>query len=165
MPGSIYSGTIADLPRESRFGGTYRRTGLVMDQCNMCFVWNDPNPLKDGETMDFEMGMHSHACDMMFIVMEGDYVWQLGDERRRIKKGDFVYIPRDMPHGGRNISTEEGYALEIFAPIRTDYLYVAEHQLAQHQASREDDGARVDKRSIAEAAAQMGDMTLHPPRR
>jgi hypothetical protein len=54
------------------------------------------------------------------------------------------------------------HLIEIFSPLRTDYLYIAEHQLGYKQAARQPDGARIDRRSVLEAAADMGDSILQP---
>ena len=160
MPGQVYTGTVADLPRETRFNNNYHRTGLVMDGANICFVWLDPEAFAEVAASDGSAPCHSHPFDMMIYVLEGDLRFRAGDKEHYLSGGDFIYVPRDVPHGGRPAKNAPVHLIEIFAPLRTDYLYIAEHQLGYKQAPRKEDGSRVDERSVLEAAADMGDSLL-----
>ncbi len=43
--------------------------------------------------------LHSHLFqDEMFFVLEGEYVFQLGEERQLLQKGDLIFLPRSVPH-------------------------------------------------------------------
>jgi len=155
MPSHVYTGTVAELPREVRFNETYERTGLVMDSANVNFVWLPARPFsesKDGT----ELG-HQHPFDMFIYVIQGELLFHTDDVQHRLKAGDFVYVPRDVFHGGRAGNDKPVHLLEIFAPIRTDYLYTAEHQLGYRQAPRKADGSRHDTRPVEDAAADMRD--------
>lgn len=162
MPGQVYTGSAAALPRESRFSDKYHRTGLVMDSANMCFVWLDPEAFSEVVNADGSAPCHAHPFDMFIYVIEGDLRFKAGDTEHFLSAGDFIYVPRDVPHGGRPSKNAPVHLLEIFAPLRTDYLYVAEHQLGFKQAPRQPDGSRRDTRSLLEAAADMGDSLLMP---
>jgi mannose-6-phosphate isomerase-like protein (cupin superfamily) len=163
MPGQVYAGAASELPRETRFNDKYHRTGLVMDSASVCFVWLDPGAFDEATEPDGSASTHSHPFDMMLYVLEGDLRFRAGEKEHFLTKGDFIYVPRDVPHGGRPSKNAPVHMMEIFAPIRTDYLYIAEHQIGYKQARREQDGSRHDTRSLAEAAADMGDMTLTLP--
>lgn len=162
MPGQVYTGTAANLPRETRFSGNYHRTGLVMDSANLCFVWLDPEAFAELVDANGAAPCHSHPFDMFIYVIEGDLRFKAGDKEHFLSSGDFIYVPRDVPHGGRPAKNAPVHLMEIFAPLRTDYLYIAEHQLGYRQAPREADGSRKDLRTILEAAADMGDSLLMP---
>lgn len=160
MPGQVYCGRVADLPKETRFGGKYHRTGLVMDAANLSFVWLDPEAFEDTVDADGLAPGHSHPFDQFLYVISGKLRFWTGDQVHDLDEGDFVYIPRDVPHGGRPRDDSAVHLVEIFAPLRTDYLFTAEHQLAAGQAERQPDGSRVDARDLFEVAAAMGDSSL-----
>ncbi len=43
--------------------------------------------------------LHSHQFqDEMFFVLEGEYVFQLGEERQLLQAGDLIFLPRTVPH-------------------------------------------------------------------
>ncbi|WP_066554687.1 cupin domain-containing protein [Croceicoccus bisphenolivorans] len=162
MPGQVYSGTVADLPRETRFSNNYHRTGLAMDAANVCFVWLDPDAFAEVAASDGTAPCHSHPFDMMIYVIEGELRFRAGDKDHYLSGGDFIYVPRDVLHGGRPANGKPVHLMEMFAPLRTDYLYICEHQLGYKQAPRNADGSRVDTRSVLEAAADMGDSLMQP---
>jgi mannose-6-phosphate isomerase-like protein (cupin superfamily) len=160
MPGQIYTGATSKLPQEHRFGNKYHRTGLAMDSANMCFVWLDPDAFADVANKDGSAPCHQHPFDMTIYVISGDLRFKCGEKEYYLTAGDFIYVPRDVPHGGRPSTDKPVHLLEIFAPLRTDYLYIAEHQLGYKQARARQDGSRMDERHVFEAAADMGDSIL-----
>ena len=157
MPGFVYTGKVADLPREVRFNETYERTGLVMDNANMCFVWSKPKP---GGPIENVVRGHRHPFDMMVFVIDGNLKMRVGDADYELNAGEFVYVPRDVFHGALPTHDKPAFVLEIFAPIRTDYLYVADHQLNHGQARPDADGRRHDRRPTQEAATAMLDSAV-----
>lgn len=43
--------------------------------------------------------LHVHFNqDEMFYVAEGDYLFQVGDEKHTLKRGDSIFLPRTIPH-------------------------------------------------------------------
>ncbi|MFX1553530.1 MAG: cupin domain-containing protein [Promethearchaeota archaeon] len=46
----------------------------------------------------------------------------MGDEERIVKKGDFYRIPSNTPHGDTCISDEPFIMLDIFCPLRKDFI-------------------------------------------
>ena len=43
--------------------------------------------------------LHAHLNqDEMFFVLEGEYVFQLGEEKQLLKAGDLIFLPRTVPH-------------------------------------------------------------------
>jgi len=165
MPGSVYVRHVADLPRESRYEGAYQRTGVVMDAANLSFVWVTPEVYEGHTDKDGQAPGHHHPFDQLVYVLEGEMRMWIGDEVHDIGPGDVCYIPRDVPHGGLPINGKPVHIMEIFAPIRTDYLYTAEHQLAFGQPEREFDGSRVDRRPMSQIRAGVRDsqLTTHRP--
>jgi quercetin dioxygenase-like cupin family protein len=47
-----------------------------------------------------------------------------------VRAGEFLYIPAGTPHTGRVAGDEAVLNIDVFAPVRGDYLYLAEHQPA-----------------------------------
>ncbi|MBK9686484.1 MAG: cupin domain-containing protein [Saprospiraceae bacterium] len=42
---------------------------------------------------------HAHPFqDEVFYVLEGNYVFQLGEEKQLLNKGDLIFLPRTIPH-------------------------------------------------------------------
>ena len=166
MPGQVYARHIADLPRETRFDAVYERVGVVMDAANVSFVWLQPEAFDVMGGEDQHAPGHSHPFDQLMYIIEGHLEFWTGDTVHELGPGDVMYIPRDVAHGGKPKGREPVHLVEIFAPIRTDYLYTADDQLGLGQAPRRADGSRVDERPIMESAAAMGDSTpASPPNR
>lgn len=46
-----------------------------------------------------------HDCEQISMMLEGEGEVRVGDETKRIQKGDAFYIPAGVPHGVRVIST------------------------------------------------------------
>ncbi len=60
--------------------------------------------------------LHVHpAQDEVFIVLEGEHLFQVGDARHRLTAGDTLFIPRGVPHAPAQIS-DRGKYLFFFTP-------------------------------------------------
>lgn len=137
MPSLPFHAHVADLPRESRFNGTYQRVGVVSDHSLWSFLWMDG--------WEWPEGMHhQHAHDQLIYVVSGRMDQVVGNDTYHLQAGDVLYIPPNIPHSGHPIKGEPVHIIEGFAPIRTDYLYIAEHQLDRGTPERAADGSRID---------------------
>ncbi|MCC5969037.1 MAG: cupin domain-containing protein [Pararhodobacter sp.] len=76
------------------------------------------------------LGLHSHPFEQIAYVITGRMRWQVGDETFEMGPGEVLRIPPDVMHGGIPISEETVMNLDIFCPIREDYLPIVEHQRA-----------------------------------
>jgi len=56
-----------------------------------------------------------HSQDEIFLVLEGSYYFQVGDEKFKLAKGDSIFMPRKVPHAWTQIS-ETGKMTVIFQP-------------------------------------------------
>ncbi|MBS1864229.1 MAG: cupin domain-containing protein [Actinobacteria bacterium] len=161
MPSRMFHARLEDLPKETTFEGTYRRTGVVTDHAFLSFAWVDAGFGAEWEEGEPFPNMHSHDHDQLMVQISGEQEMVVGEQSLHFQAGEVLYIPSQMIHGGRPIGDEPSFAIEVFAPIRTDYLYIAEHQLAQDAPPRQLDGSRIDIRSKAEAMTQvLGDSEL-----
>ena len=46
-----------------------------------------------------------HDVEQLSLVLEGEFDITIGDETRRVQKGDAFYIPAGVTHGVKEIST------------------------------------------------------------
>ncbi len=61
--------------------------------------------------------LHVHQGeDEWFYVIEGEYVVQVGDERFRLKSGDSVLAPREVPHSYAHLGDGHGRMLIAYQP-------------------------------------------------
>jgi mannose-6-phosphate isomerase-like protein (cupin superfamily) len=155
VPSRMFHARLEDLPRETAFEGSYQRTGLVSDHALFSFVW--ANADFGGDWIEGEPfpNMHSHIHDQLMVQLRGEQEMCVDEEIVMLRAGEVLYIPSQMLHGGRPVGEETTLMMEAFAPIRTDYLYIAEHQLSQGAPPREPDGSRVNPLSKAEAFTQV----------
>ena len=65
---------------------------------------------------------HSHPHEQIGMVYAGKAVLRIGDEERLVQKGDFYCIPANVPHSDTCIGDEPFVMLDIFYPIREDFL-------------------------------------------
>jgi quercetin dioxygenase-like cupin family protein len=62
-------------------------------------------------------GRHFHyEQDEWFYVVEGEYVFEVGQERIRLKPGDSLFGPRKVPHVWAFLGDPPGRILFIFTP-------------------------------------------------
>ena len=60
---------------------------------------------------------HVHSREQeTFIVLEGEYEFQCGEQRFKTAKGGMVVLPKDIPHAFRNIGNTLGKTLVILVP-------------------------------------------------
>jgi quercetin dioxygenase-like cupin family protein len=63
---------------------------------------------------------HSHPHEQMGTVLEGEFDLTIGDERRRVRKGDVWHVPANVRHSAAAVGVP-ALALDVFAPSREDY--------------------------------------------
>lgn len=91
---------------------------------------NSPNDIKvsqkdtDGKLTIFEytgnvkggpaLHLHPHQ-DEIFFVVQGEYLFQVGDEKYNLKAGDIIFLPRTVAHAFAQL-TETGKMFFLFQP-------------------------------------------------
>ncbi len=91
---------------------------------------NSPNDIKvsqkdtDGKLTIFEytgnvkggpaLHIHPHQ-DEIFFVVQGEYLFQVGDEKHNLKAGDTIFLPRAVPHAFAQLS-DTGKMFFLFQP-------------------------------------------------
>jgi mannose-6-phosphate isomerase-like protein (cupin superfamily) len=65
-----------------------------------------------------------HREDEGFFVLEGDYIFEVGGQRMDAHSGDFVWVPRDLPHTFQNVSSKAGRLLLTVVPAGLEEFFV-----------------------------------------
>lgn len=63
---------------------------------------------------------HQHESEQLTYIMEGALEFDLEGRRVVVRKGEVLHIPSNVPH--RAVALEDTLDLDIFSPIRTDWL-------------------------------------------
>ena len=66
--------------------------------------------------------LHAHPHEQIGMVYAGKAVLRIGDEERVVQQGDFYCIPADVLHGDTCIGDESFVMLDIFYPVREDFV-------------------------------------------
>ncbi len=76
--------------------------------------------------------LHVHEReDELFYVLEGEHVFQIGDEDFPASPGGVVFAPRGIPHAQRRVVPNEGRLLVLTAPAGLEGFF-RELAAAQH---------------------------------
>jgi len=60
--------------------------------------------------------LHVHANqDEIFFILDGEYLFQVGDDRHNLKAGDTIFLPRKVPHAFAQL-TDKGKMFFLFQP-------------------------------------------------
>jgi quercetin dioxygenase-like cupin family protein len=57
-----------------------------------------------------------HEQDEWVYAIEGEYVFEVGDERYRLTPGDSLFLPRGVPHAWAFVGERPGRLVGVFAP-------------------------------------------------
>jgi quercetin dioxygenase-like cupin family protein len=111
---------IGELPRESIDGGMLTRTAIRGDGHLIAMNWLQPH--------HDEQPPHSHPFDQTAFVLEGAMEFDVGAETFLVTAGEVLQIPAGAPHTGRVLGDEPAFNVDVFAPVREDYLFLTKHQ-------------------------------------
>ena len=64
--------------------------------------------------------VHDHPYEQIGYLVSGHLELTIGEEARRLGAGDSWCIPSNAPHNATAL--EDSVAVEVFAPVREDYL-------------------------------------------
>ena len=57
-----------------------------------------------------------HSCDELFYVLEGEFLFLVGERRVSAPPGAFVFVPRGTVHAAKVVGTEPGKVLVAYVP-------------------------------------------------
>jgi mannose-6-phosphate isomerase-like protein (cupin superfamily) len=82
---------------------------------------------EENEPVDTPLHVHEHE-DELFYVIEGEHVFQVGEEEFRVGPGGLVFAPRGVPHAQRRAVPRTGRILVLTAPAGLEGFF---RELAQ----------------------------------
>lgn len=68
------------------------------------------------------VGTHSHDFDQLSYILTGQFRFFFGEDHLDVTAPAVVHIPGGLPHGGEPLGDEVVLNLDVFAPVRDDYL-------------------------------------------
>lgn len=98
----------------------FSRTGIRSDDALTTINWFEP-----GYT---SIGQHSHPFDQLSYVLSGAMRFFVGDEIIDLTAPSVLHIPGGVPHGAEPLGDERVLNIDVYAPVREDYLPLCEHQ-------------------------------------
>ena len=63
---------------------------------------------------------HHHESEQLTYILEGALKFELEGREIVVRKGEVLHIPSNVPH--RAVALEDTIDLDIFSPIRVDWL-------------------------------------------
>jgi len=70
---------------------------------------------EENEPVDTRLHVHEHE-DELFYVLEGEHVFEVGDEEFHAGPGAIVFAPRGVPHSQRRLVPRTGRILVLTSP-------------------------------------------------
>jgi mannose-6-phosphate isomerase-like protein (cupin superfamily) len=89
--------------------------------------------IEERDPLDTPRHVHAHE-DELFIVLEGEHVFEIGDEELRAGPGDVVFAPRGIPHAQRRVIPRTGRLLTLASPAGLEGFF---RELADAEQSAE----------------------------
>ena len=97
----------ADDGERLTFGGA---TVLIKAATPELTVWEEVPPL-----LDTPWHVHEHE-DELFQILEGEHIFQCGDDVFEVGPGALLVLPRRVPHAHRRVVPEAGRFLVMTCP-------------------------------------------------
>ena len=107
-----------DLPWEEVRPGV-RRKGFR--SANALLVLNE---LKPG----MQTRPHSHPFEQLVYILKGRVRLTVGDEVHELGPGGLCVVPPDVTHFADVLGEETALNLDVFSPVRQDYLHLTQAQ-------------------------------------
>ncbi|WP_158857388.1 cupin domain-containing protein [Lunatibacter salilacus] len=129
------------------------RSGKARNDKHTPYRGSNPNDLKissmdtAGQLSVFEYigvdkigpPLHVHLDqDEVFYVVEGEYRFQVGEERHELKTGDTIFLPRNLPHTWIQTS-DRGKLIYILQPaLKMEEYFQTMHDLGRPPTQEEE---------------------------
>ena len=116
---------------EARFGVHYRMKGITQNTLDIKISAKDTgNDLavfeQTGLTPRGGPPLHIHPNqDEWFYIIEGEYIFQVGEEKYEMGKGDTIFLPRNIQHAFIQLS-EKAKVIVSYLPAGKMELFFAE---------------------------------------
>ena len=109
-----------DLPREVVRKGI-ERCGFRGEDDVVVMNWIEP---------DIQVNPHKHTFEQIVVCIQGRFKYHVGDEIFLMTPGSMLRVPPNTLHHIEPIGPETALNLDIFAPVRKDYMHLVEYQKA-----------------------------------
>ncbi|MBI4931796.1 MAG: cupin domain-containing protein [Bacteroidetes bacterium] len=106
---------------EARFGEHYKMKGVTLNNLDIKISTSDT----EGDLAVFEQTgltpkggppLHIHPFqDEWFYVIDGEYLFQVGEDKYQMKAGDTIFLPRNVQHAFVQL-TEKGKMIVSYLP-------------------------------------------------
>ncbi len=106
---------------EARFGESFRMKGVTLNVLDNKISSTDTN----GDLAVFEQNgftpkggppLHIHPYqDEFFYIVDGDYLFQVGEQKYEMKAGDTIFLPRNVQHAFVQL-TERAKVIVAYMP-------------------------------------------------
>jgi mannose-6-phosphate isomerase-like protein (cupin superfamily) len=117
---------IADIPRERNLHeGRMTRYSIRTKNAQIVFADITPQPLGSQHN---HRRPHDHPHDMLLIVVKGTMRMEIDGEEYDIGPGEVVDVPAFAMHRGYALGATPVSLIEIFSPVRHDYIHLVEWQ-------------------------------------
>jgi quercetin dioxygenase-like cupin family protein len=106
---------------ETRFGEHYKMKGVTLNTLDIKISSSDTGGdlavfEQTGSTPKGGPPLHVHPFqDEWFYVIEGEYFFQVGTDKYRIKSGDTIFLPRNVQHAFVQL-TDKGKMVVSYMP-------------------------------------------------
>ena len=106
---------------EARFGEHYKMKGVTLNNLDIKISGTDTNNdlavfEQTGLTPYGGPPLHIHPFqDEWFYVVEGEYLFQVGNDKYQMKSGDTIFLPRNVQHAFIQL-TEKGKMIVSYLP-------------------------------------------------
>jgi quercetin dioxygenase-like cupin family protein len=106
---------------EARFGEHYAMKGVTLNVLDNKISSTDTNGdiavfEQNGHTAKGGPPLHIHLYqDEFFYIIEGEYLFQVGEEKFQMKPGDTIFLPRNVQHAFAQLS-ETGKVMVSYIP-------------------------------------------------
>lgn len=108
----------SELPREEVRPGV-SRTAFRGENSVMVMNWLEPG---------MEKRPHSHPFEQLAYILSGRVRFEIGEDVVEVGAGEVLRIPPDVVHCGEVMGDEVAVNLDVFAPLRADYLHLTRYQ-------------------------------------
>jgi mannose-6-phosphate isomerase-like protein (cupin superfamily) len=116
----------SEIPRENRLHeGRMSRFAARTSGAMVMFAEIKPQPL--GE-QGYHRKPHDHPYDQMLVVLKGHMHMEIGGEEYDLTEGSLIIIPAFVMHRGYVVGEIPASILEIFSPVRADYIHLVDYQ-------------------------------------
>lgn len=106
---------------DTRFGQHYKMKGITSNTLDLKISGSDTDGSlavfeQTGQTPKGGPPLHIHTKqDEWFYILEGEYLFQVGEERFQMSKGDTIFLPRNIQHAFVQL-TEKARVIVSYLP-------------------------------------------------